>query len=99
IGYGALSRKTNARYPTYQTANHRTMMQVITVRTEFITLGQVLKLSGVIDSGARAKEFLEHNPVLVNGESEQRRGRKLYPGDKVLIPEHLNFELVISKTG
>lgn len=48
-----------------------------------IRLGQLLKLAGVIDSGAEVKSFLSTEPVWVNGEREARRGRQLYAGDVV----------------
>jgi len=51
----------------------------------YITLNNLLKAGGVIPTGGMAKMFLQENAVLVNGESENRRGRKLYPGDTVLI--------------
>ena len=50
---------------------------------EYITLQSVLKVANVISTGGMAKMFLEDNDVLVNGELEKRRGRKLYTGDKV----------------
>ena len=52
---------------------------------DFITLGILLKLAGIIDTGGQAKWFLSENAVLVNGEEENRRGRKLYHGDRILI--------------
>lgn len=52
---------------------------------EYITLGQFLKMSSIIQSGGEAKLYLAKNPVLVNGESENRRGRKLRTGDVVTI--------------
>ena len=58
----------------------------ITVRDEYITLGKLLKVAGVIGSGGEAKVYLAQTAVLVNGEPEQRRGRKLRPGD--LIAPH-----------
>ena len=51
----------------------------------FITLGILLKITGVIDTGGQAKFFLSENTVLVNGEKENRRGRKLYHGDIVQV--------------
>ena len=51
----------------------------------FITLGILLKLVGIIDTGGQAKWFLSENAVLVNGEEENRRGRKLYHGDQILV--------------
>jgi ribosome-associated protein len=50
-----------------------------------IRLGQLLKLAGVIDSGAEVKAFLSAEQVWVNGEREQRRGRQLHPGDIVRV--------------
>ena len=51
----------------------------------FITLGVLLKIAGIIDTGGQAKYFLSENAVLVNGEEENRRGRKLYHGDEIQI--------------
>ena len=48
-----------------------------------------LKVAGVIDAGGEARSFLASNPVLVNGEPEQRRGRQLRPGDEVQIGDEL----------
>lgn len=50
---------------------------------EFIRLGQALKKAGIVSSGVDAKMVILDGAVLVNGEVEQRRGRKLYPGDRV----------------
>ena len=58
-------------------------VEEVPIRGEMIRLGQLLKLAGVIDSGAEVKDFLAHEPVLVNGESESRRGRQLNHGDVV----------------
>ena len=53
----------------------------ITIRDDFIKLGQAMKLAGVVDDGVAAKLAIQDGQVLVNGEKEERRGRKLYPGD------------------
>ncbi len=63
------------------------MAEDITIRGDMIRLGQLLKLAGVIDSGAEVKAFLAEHPVLVNGEPEDRRGRQLHPGDVVTVGE------------
>lgn len=57
----------------------------IAITSEFITLGQFLKFAGIIEQGGEAKGFLQNEEVLVNGEKEDRRGRKLYGGDVVEI--------------
>ena len=51
----------------------------------YITLQSLLKIGNVISTGGMAKAFLSENEVLVNGEFEDRRGRKLYPGDVVEV--------------
>ncbi|WP_438874679.1 RNA-binding S4 domain-containing protein [Virgibacillus salexigens] len=40
-----------------------------------------MKLINVLVSGGMVKAYLQDVGVLVNGEREHRRGRKLYPGD------------------
>ena len=50
---------------------------------EFITLNVLLKISGLISTGGEAKWFLANNDVYVNGEKENRRGRKLYRNDVI----------------
>ena len=51
---------------------------------DFIRLGQVLKAAGMAETGAEAKEVIQDGLVMVNGETETRRGRKLHSGDIVL---------------
>lgn len=57
----------------------------IVIHTEYITLGQFLKFASIIDNGGAAKAFLAENRVLVNGEEDSRRGRKLRNGDTVVV--------------
>ena len=58
-------------------------MEIIKLRDEFIKLGQALKAAGPVESGVDAKEVIVQGLVVVNGEIETRRGRKLYDGDEV----------------
>ena len=58
-------------------------MEIIKLRDEFIKLGQALKAAGLVESGVDAKEVIVQGLVVVNGEIETRRGRKLYDGDEV----------------
>lgn len=55
----------------------------VEIREGGIRLSQLLKLAGVIDAGAEARELLAAGEVTVNGEPETRRGRQLAPGDVV----------------
>ena len=59
------------------------MTTEITLREEFIKLGQALKAAGLAGSGVMAKEVIVNGQVRVNGETELRRGRKLKAGDVV----------------
>jgi ribosome-associated protein len=54
---------------------------------EMIRLGQLLKLVGVVNSGADTKALMEEGAVVVNGEPEARRGRQLHHGDVVAVGE------------
>ena len=63
------------------------------ITTAYIKLDSFLKLVGVADSGGLAKEMIVEGEVLVNGQQELRRGRKLYPGDRVSLDGH-EFEVV-----
>jgi ribosome-associated protein len=65
----------------------------IKIDTEYITLGQFLKLADVIQSGGMAKWFLSEHDVFINGEQDQRRGRKLRSGDQVSIPGFGEFSI------
>ena len=62
-------------------------MKVVKIKEgeAYITLNVLLKLTGIIDTGGQAKYYLQENEVLVNGKLENRRGRKLYPGDKIEV--------------
>ena len=60
-------------------------MEIIKLREEFIKLGQALKAAGLVESGVEAKEVIQEGLVLVNGDVDTRRGRKLYAGDQVVF--------------
>jgi len=58
-------------------------MQAIEISDEFIKLGQLLKLAGLVSSGVEAKVVIQNGQVKVNGETDTRRGKKIYPQDVV----------------
>lgn len=62
-------------------------MEIIKLRDEYIKLGQALKAAHLVDSGLDAKDVITQGLVLVNGEIEVRRGRKLYDGDEVIFDD------------
>ncbi len=53
------------------------------LKDEFITLAQLLKACDIVYSGGQAKEYLANVDVFVNGEKENRRGKKIHRGDVV----------------
>ena len=59
--------------------------QDVPIREAMIRLGQFLKLAGLVEHGGEAKEVIAAGDVLVNGESETRRGRQLHVGDVVRL--------------
>ena len=58
-------------------------MEIIKLREEYIKLGQALKAAGFVEDGVEAKIEIQSGNVLVNGEPDLRRGRKLYENDIV----------------
>lgn len=56
-------------------------MEKIKIKDDYIKLGQAMKLSGLVSSGIEAKVVIQNGEVLVNGEVDTRRGKKLVPGD------------------
>lgn len=53
--------------------------------TGLITLGKFLKYQNIIGTGGEEKWFLSENEVFLNGEAENRRGKKLHDGDELVI--------------
>lgn len=60
-------------------------MKEIKIKDEYITLGQLLKLANMVNSGTEAKLVINDGLVLVNDEIETRRGRKIRCGDIVVF--------------
>ena len=69
------------------------IIKYFTITGEYITLGQFLKEESFISSGGQAKWYLKENPVLLNGQSEDRRGKKLHVGDELVVDDvHYKFK-------
>lgn len=58
------------------------------IKGDYITLQNYLKYNDYISSGAESKVYLLNNKVYLNGDLEQRRGKKCYPGDVIEINGH-----------
>lgn len=68
-------------------------MQEVFIKTEFIKLGQALKLAGLVGSGTDAKFIIGDGLVSVDGETETRRGRKLFGGEVVTFEDN-SFKII-----
>ena len=65
----------------------------VKITTDYIELQQLLKLTDWISTGGEAKYAVKVLKIKVNGEKEDRRGRKLYPGDVVQV-QNRKYEVV-----
>jgi len=65
-----------------------TLYMTFGITTDYIKLDSFLKGVNVVGSGGEAKIIIAEGQVRVNGETEMRRGRKLYPGDRVALGGH-----------
>ncbi len=70
---------------------------LVEIDDQYINLGQFLKLTSIISSGGMAKPFLAQTEIYVNGEPENRRGKKLYDQDIISIPNIGEFQIHASK--
>ncbi len=59
----------------------------VKITTEFIKLDQLLKFSGVAETGGMAKDIVLNEEVSVNGEICSMRGKKIRKGDKVTLDD------------
>ena len=57
----------------------------ISIYSEFITLGQFLKLADIIQTGGEAKSFLAEHEIIIDGQVDNRRGRKLRGGEIIEV--------------
>ena len=61
------------------------MEKIIELKDAFIRLDQALKRGDLVQSGGHAKLLIQEGQVLVNGEVEYRRGKKLLAGGRVSL--------------
>lgn len=58
-------------------------METITINEEYIRLDNLMKFSGMCNSGGRAKYLIQNGEVKLNGEVCTMRGKKIRPGDTI----------------
>lgn len=69
-------------------------MEKVAIDTEFIKLGQLLKLAGIADSGVHAKIMIANEEVKLNGVVEIQRGKKIVPGDVVEVVGSTKMQVI-----
>lgn len=62
-------------------------MESVHIKTEYIKLGQLLKLASIVSQGTDAKMLIQDGQVTVNGEIVYERGKKIHPGDMVEVKD------------
>ena len=68
----------------------------VKIQTEFIKLDQLLKFSGIAETGSDAKDMILDEIVSVNGEICTMRGKKIRPGDEVLLDfEDEQYKIIV----
>ena len=65
------------------------------LKTEFIKLDQLLKATDIVSSGGEAKAVILDGAVSVNGQTELRRGRKIYKDYTVEIKSNENIKILV----
>lgn len=69
-------------------------MKKVKITTEFITLGQLLKIVDIASSGGEAKILVKELDITVDGVKEDRRGRKLYPNTTVFVKNYDTYKII-----
>lgn len=69
-------------------------METVYIQSDSIQLDQFLKWAGIVQTGGHAKIMISDGNIEVNGEKEQRRSRKLIPGDQIYIKNIGTYNIV-----
>ncbi len=69
----------------YQVVSFSMNNQPSIISKDYIKLDQFLKWQGIVQTGGEAKIRIKEGEVIVNGEIETRRGKKLRTGDRVSL--------------
>ncbi len=58
-------------------------MKTVEITKEPVELYKILKFEGIVSSGGEAKAAIDDGLVLVNGEIEKRKRKKIISGDVI----------------
>ena len=69
-------------------------MRIVEVSKEPVELYKILKFEGMVASGGEAKRVIAEGHVLVNGEVETRKRKKIVSGDTIeFADEKIHIQL------
>lgn len=69
----------------------------IKIKTEYIKLDQLLKWAGIAGTGTEAKYLIYEGLVKVNNQTVLQRGKKIFPGDEIIIQLEDEIRLIVEK--
>ena len=62
-------------------------MKTFTIKKDFITLVQFLKVEGLIGSGGEARHFMDHHKITLNDQQVTEKKKKIFAGNVLKIDE------------
>lgn len=65
----------------------------IEISTEFITLVNLLKFAGIIQTGGQIKDIMSNELLSINGEKAMEKRKKIYPGSTVVMKGY--YEILV----
>ncbi len=71
-------------------------MKKVWINSEPVELYKILKMENLASSGGEAKFFISERKVMVNGETETRKRKKIVSGDVI---KFAHYELSIKLVG
>ncbi|HEY9032117.1 MAG TPA: RNA-binding S4 domain-containing protein [Kangiella sp.] len=71
-------------------------VKIVEITKEPVELYKILKFEGIVSSGGEAKAVIDDGQVLVNGEIEKRKRKKIMSGDVI---KFMNNEFKVKLTG
>ncbi|WP_283151282.1 RNA-binding S4 domain-containing protein [Silvimonas soli] len=66
----------------------------VEISTEYIALCDLLKITGLVDSGGAGKAMVASGIVMVNGVQELRKTNKIRPGMQVQVEDQVLIQVV-----
>lgn len=66
----------------------------VSITTEFITISNLLKYAGVLESGGQAHEAIDAETVKLNGVTVTEKRKKVFPQDVVVLDGQIEITVI-----